>query len=229
VTAAEPDRSDPPWPREAFGALVHEIGGWLRALLAVARAPRRFAADWADGRIRPLNPLAYALNGLALSGPVTAIIVWLVGIGVDELPFWAQVLKPLFPWVYNLVLVLPMHAGLRLLGSQRRLRTTIGAFFYGAGPLHILRLFFLPLQLLQMIPSHQRDWRVIVAGSVAGLLQMVLFAIYLVACQAGAHKLKAWRAALPTVIVFLASVVGWGWFGIHFGPSGLRIVRAMIT
>jgi hypothetical protein len=229
VTAIPPDRSDPQWPREAFAALAHEIVGWLRALLAVTRAPRRFAADWADGRIRPLNPLAFALNGLAVSGPVTAFVVWLVGMGTDELPIWGHIAKWLFPWVYNLLLVLPMHAGLRLLGSRRPLRTTIGAFFYCGGPMIILRLLLLPVQLLQMMPSHERDWRVTIAASLAGLLQLALFGVYLVATQAGAHKLKPWRAALPTLIVFLASFVAWGWFGIHYGPRGLKLVRALIT
>jgi hypothetical protein len=229
VTASPPDRSDPPWPREAYLALAHELRGWVQALIAVTRAPRRFGANWADGVTRPLNPLAYALNGLALSGPVKAIIVRLVGIGTDELPLWADVVKPLIPWAYNLLMVLPIHAGLRMLGSRRRLRTTVGAHFYSGGPLHILNLLLLPVTLLQMTPTYGRDLRVIVAGSLAGLLQMVAFGIYVVATQAGAHKLKTWRAAVPVLTVFFASFIAWGWYGVHAGRAGLKLVRMMIT
>lgn len=218
---------DPPWTREALAVITHEILGWLRALVAVTRAPRRFVADWADGRTRPLNPLAFALNGLTIAGPVTALIVHLVALPDDQLPFWVHVVKPLVPWAYNVLWLLPVHVGLRLVGGTRRLRTTIGAAFYAGGPMHIIRLFVLPVQLMQMQHPHDVLWSLL--SGVVALVQMTLLCIYLSAAMAGAHKLRTWRAALVVTGLFLASVVAWGYFGVKMGKSGMRVVRMFIT
>src|SRR5437879_3896310 len=185
---------DPPWVRDAFAAVAHEIMGWLRALVAVTRAPRRFVADWADGKTHPLNPVAFALNGLTVAGPVTALIVHLVKFPDDQLPFWAQVLKPLVPWTYNILSLLPVHADLRLVGGKRKLRTTIGASFYAGGPMHIFRLFLLPFQLMQML--HPSDARLSLIMTLLSLVLFVMFCVYVSSAMAGAHKLPMWRAAL---------------------------------
>lgn len=222
--ASEPD---PPWVREAFGAIAHEVVAWLRALAAVTVAPRRFVAAWSDGELRPLNPLAFSLNTLAVAGPVVAILVRLLGIEDDVLPLWAQLLKPLFPWIYNLVWLVPVHYGLRALGGQRRLSTTVGASFYANGPVHIARLFAAPLQLRQL--AHPHNFRLAVEAALGGLAIMILFCIYLTAAMAGAHKLPRWRAAIVVVAVFAVSAVLWAWFGIVTKDAGLRVVRALIT
>ncbi|MGZ3440197.1 MAG: hypothetical protein ACXVDD_11810 [Polyangia bacterium] len=222
--AGEPE---PQWPKEALGAIVHEIVGWLRALWAVARTPRRFVADWAEGRTRPLNPLAYSLNGLAVAGPITAIIVHLLHIDDDALPLWAQLLKPVFPWAYNLIWLVPVHYGLRLFGSTRKLRTSVGASFYAGGPVHLARLLVVPLQLDQM--AHPHDFRLAIYSGIGGLVTMILFCFYMTATMAGAHRLRAGRTALVVIVVFVISASFWGWFGIHSGRAGLRVIRALIT
>jgi hypothetical protein len=222
--ASEPE---PQWVREAFGAIAHEILGWLRALYAVARTPRRFVADWAEGRTRPLNPFAFTLNGLAVAGPLTAIIVHLMHIEDDVLPVWAQLLKPLFPWAYNLVWLLPVHYALRLFGSTRQLRTTIGASFYAGGPVHLARLFVVPLQLNQM--AHPHDFHLAIVSGIGGLVTMFLFCFYMTATMSGAHRLRAGRVALVVIVVFVISAGFWSWFSIHSGRAGLRVIRALIT
>lgn len=186
--AGEPD---PQWPREAVGSIAHEIVGWLRALVAVTRAPRRFVADWADGTTRPLNPLAFALNGLALTGPVTALVVLLLKMPDDQLPLWVQLVRPAIPWAYGIVFMLPIHALLRLLGGRRKLRTTIGASFYAGGPITIVRLLFLPVPLSAMMPAHTRDLSLALASGIVGIVEFVFFVYFMSAALAGAHKLRA--------------------------------------
>jgi hypothetical protein len=222
--ASEPD---PPWMREAAGAIAHELLGWLRALVAVTRAPRRFCAEWAAGEIRPLNPLAYSLNTLAVVVPAAALVTHLIGIEDDVLPLWAQLLKPLFPWVYDLLWLLPVHFALRALGGTRRLGTTVGASFYASGPLHFVRVFYVPLQLWQM--AHPTDLRFALMSAVSGLVVMVLFCSYSTAALAGAHQMPRWRAAVVVVVFFVVSAALWAWLGIRTGHAGMRVVRAMIT
>jgi hypothetical protein len=222
--ASEPD---PPWPREAAGAIAHEVLGWLRALGAVLATPRRFAAAWASGEIRPLNPLAYSLNTLAIAGPATALLVHVAGVEDDVLPLWAQLLKPLLPWVYNLLWLLPVHFGLRALGGTRRLRTTVGASFYAGGPIHLLRIFTVPLQLQQLLHPHDRHAAIV--SALCGLVMFLLFTIYSTAVMAGAQRVSTWRAALVVVIVFLVSVFFWAELRMRAGQAGLHLIRAMIT
>ncbi|MCU1281841.1 MAG: hypothetical protein JWM53_5387 [bacterium] len=224
--AGEPD---PQWFREAVGAIAHEIFAWLRALAAVTRAPRRFVADWADGRTRPLNPLAFALNGLALAGPVTAIAVHVIDIGDDDFPLWLLLVKPAIPWLYNLLFLVPVHLLLRLFGARRKLRTTFGAAFYAGGPIVIVRLLFLPLHLLAVTPRYFADVRVALATGVVGIIEFGVFLYFMTAALAGAHKLRGWRAFVSIALPFLVSIVVWGWFGIHAHKASMRWVRAMIT
>ena len=218
---------DPPWLREAAGAIAHELLGWLRALAAVTRSPRRFCAEWAAGESHPLNPLAFALNTLALAGPAAALLAHLIGIEDDVLPLWVQILKPAFPWLYNLVWLVPVHFGLRALGGTRRLGTTVGAAFYAGGPLQIARIFYVPLQLSAM--AHPGDLRVALTLLLSGFVMMALFCGYTSAALAGAHRMKAWRAAVVVVVVFVISAIVWAWIGIHSGNAGMRVIRAIIT
>jgi hypothetical protein len=218
---------DPPWPRQAAGAIAHEILGWLRALGAVLSRPRAFAAAWAAGESQPLNPLAYSLNTLAIAGPVTALLVHLAGVEDDVLPLWAQLCKPLLPWIYNLVWLTPMHFGLRLVGGRRRLRTTIGASFYAGGAIHLLRVFTAPLSLLQL--AHPHDLRLALTSAAGGLVMFVVYAIYTTAVMAGAHQLPRWRAAIVVVVMFVVSVAFWFFIRARAGAAGLHLIRAMIT
>lgn len=222
--ASEPD---PPWPREAAGAIAHEFVGWLRAFGGVVVAPRRFAAAWAAGESRPLNPLAYSLNTLAFAGPATALLVHLAGVEDDVLPLWAQLVKPLLPWIYNLVWLLPVHFVLRALGGKRRLRTTVGASFYAGGPIHLLRIFTVPIQLQQLL--HPHDKHLAIASALCGIVMFVIYAIYTTAVLAGAQRVATWRAAVVVVGFFVASVVFWAELKLRAGQAGLHIIRAMIT
>ena len=222
--ASEPD---PPWLREAVGAFVHELLGWLRALVAVTRAPRRFCAAWAAGETRPLNPLAYSLNTLAFAGPAMALLVHLAGVEDDVLPLWAQLLKPILPWIYNLIWILPVHFGLRGLGGTRRLRTTIGAWFYVAGPIHILRIFTAPLQLQQLL--HPHDLRLAMISALCAVVMFLFYGIYMSTAMAGTHRIRTWRAALVVVFFFVASVFFWAELRMRAGQAGMHVIRAMIT
>jgi hypothetical protein len=161
------------------------------------------------------------------AGPITAIIVYLLHVEDDALPLWAQLLKPVFPWAYNLIWLVPVHYGLRLFGSTRKLRTTVGASFYAGGPLHLARLLVVPLQLDQM--AHPHDFRLALASGIGGLVIMLLFCFYMTATMAGAHRLRTGRTALVVIVVFVISAIFWGWFGIRTGRAGLRVIRALIT
>jgi hypothetical protein len=120
-----------------------------------------------------------------------------------------------------------VHLGLRAMGGERRLRTTVGASFYAGGPLHIVRIFLVPVQLRQI--AHPHDHRAALASLVGGFVVMLIFCGYGTAVMAGAHRISRLRAGAVVVFVFLVSVVLWGWFGLHAGLAGLRVVRALIT
>ena len=222
--AGEPD---PPWVHEAASAFGHEIVGWLRAFGGVVRAPRRFVAAWAAGQSAPLNPLLYSLNMLAFAGPATALLVHLAGVEDDVLPLWAQLLKPLLPWVYNLLWLTPLHFVLRALGGTRRLRTTIGAAFYAAGPIHFVRIFTAPTSLMQM--AHPHDLRLALLSGGIGLAMFVVYTIYSTAAMAGAQRLPLWRAAIAVVGMFLVSVAIMTLIRARAGAAGLHLIRALIT
>src|SRR5690348_9911768 len=124
---SERDRN---WPAEAATAAAHEWKAYAQAVAAVARAPERFAREWADGARDALNPVYYLLNSAVLYIPW--VILWrrIAGKADDALPLWAQALQQFSVFFVSLSWVLPGHLALRLLGGRRPLRTTFALFTY---------------------------------------------------------------------------------------------------
>jgi hypothetical protein len=210
---------DPHWPREAVGAILHELRGYARAAWAMARAPARFSAGWARGEVRALNPLACILNALAISGPWRALWVRLLHIDVVA-PLWVDVAKPLLPAVGLTFLGGGAHLILRLFGRVRPLRTTLGITLYvNAGPMTALGFVSRPLAEAALVG------RVSAFGQLASVVALVVFAVYLVVGLAAAHGVRR-RRVVVAVIVIIAS-----WMAVWIAITRLMpgLVKAMLT
>jgi hypothetical protein len=172
-----------------------------------------------------LNPLAFALNNLALAGAARAAIARLVGFASDSFPLWVEIARPLVPWVFGLIWQLPLHAGLRLGGSRRRLRTTIGASFYAGGPIGIVTLLALPLHLRAMSSTSPP---LLLANAAGGLITLVLSLAFLTATHAGAHGLSRRRALLPVLFITLGAAACGAWMGMHSPPWAHKMLSVLL-
>jgi hypothetical protein len=216
----EPDRQ---WPREATRAFAHEWAAFFATVWRVTRAPRQFAADWADGKVEALNPIFYTLNAVAVQAPW--VILWnrLAHRPEAELPLWSQALGTLSEFLYALVWTLPLHGVLRLCGGRRPLRSTYAISLYVvAGPVTFLMLpfysvlAFVPPRLQAATPTPTPSLLLLLLASALIALGVVAtWVVYASVAMAGLMRMRARWVAAAVSLITVASFWLTGWLGRH--------------
>src|SRR5207245_10400764 len=115
---------EPNWIADGARQVRDEIALFLVTLRDFTLRPGRFAAEWADGSRRALNPIAFLLNSLAVVFPYSLIWKHVLGRTTAEAPFWLDLVKPLVYVATNLLVATLCHAFLRLGGRIRRVRSS---------------------------------------------------------------------------------------------------------
>jgi hypothetical protein len=206
---------DPHWLRDAlalpFVAKIRTIG---RAVWFLLRAPRAFGEAWYRGERDIPNPLVAmtaAVSILTVLGQETRRLV-----NKDEPPhsLFSSFLETLGPYAVYIAIGIVAHGVLRLLGSRRKLRTTVGVTLLtgaGAGTLLALgialpaivavRLLGMPSTLSNGLPN---------AGQAVLIVLFTLMYFYFLAAfelaLAGAHGLPRWKGIVAgTVAVFVVA------------------------
>jgi hypothetical protein len=152
--AAPVAAAEPTWVKDTVGHIVSEIRLYLQTAVAFALRPRASAADWASGRLKTLNPLAYLLNSMVLVGPWRAL--WQNILGMPNLPLWRDVLGAAAPFIFVVVSGSLVHLFFRAFGSKRRLTSTWAVSIYATGGLPtIITLLCEPLNLRLQALSDQ--------------------------------------------------------------------------
>jgi hypothetical protein len=205
---------DPPWLRDAARAVGRELAAFAATLWAIVSSPARFADDWAAGRRRALNPLAFMLNALAVIGPWRALWARLVDPNPPTTPLWFEAAKPILPVVMNVTVTALFHLLLRPLGARRPLRSSLAmALYVSGGPLAILNFLVAPLVLYGYL--HRDNPAIAAPMALANLALLVFFFVYLVVMQASLHRVARWRAAVAALLAWTAFGVGSVWVSEH--------------
>jgi hypothetical protein len=237
---------DPHWLRDALAIpFIEKIRSMGRALAFFVRRPRAFGEAWFRGDKTIPNPLV----AMATSVPIVTLIsqesarhlkfetaprTLLAGLG-----------ETLDPYVVYIGAGLVAHAGLRLLGSRRNLRTTVGiSLLSGAGTGAVFApSFAIPVLALAKIygsvdvanTSAPDALKLALLGGIFGGYLYFLFLFQF--ALAGAHGLPRWKAVIAGMIAVAAMAFACGWadnttwvpaaaksFGPHpsayFGPKG---------
>jgi hypothetical protein len=205
---------DPPWMRDAARAVGHELAAFATTVWAILSSPARFADDWAAGRRRALNPLAFLLNALAVVGPWRALWARLVDPNPPTTPLWFELCKPLLPVVVNLSVTMLFHALLRPLGARRPLRSSMAiALYVSGGPLAIVNFLAAPLVLYGYI--HRDRPLVAIATALVNLGMLACFLVYLVVMQSSLHKVARWRATVAALLAWTTFGALSAWVSLH--------------
>ena len=193
---------DPPWLRDAVRAVGRELAAFGTTLWAIVASPARFADDWAAGRRRALNPLAFLLNALAVLGPWRALCARVIDPNPPTTPLWFELGKPIFPVVINISVTALFHLLLKPLGGRRPLRSSLAmAMYVSGGPLSILNFLVSPLVLYGFI--HHYHGAVAMASAVANLTLLGVFFFYLIVTESSLHRLPRWRVTIAVVIAWI--------------------------
>jgi len=194
---------DPPWLRDAIRAVGHELAAFLTTLWAILSAPARFADDWASGRRRALNPLAFLFNAVAVLGPWRAFWARLLDPNPPTTPLWFELSKPLYPVVINVSVTALLHLLLRPLGARRPLRSSLAIGMYvSGGPMSLFNFLLGPVMLYGFI--HKDNVTVALTTSFANLGLLVIFIVYSILAQAGLHRLPRWRVTIAVLLAWIA-------------------------
>jgi hypothetical protein len=211
--AAMTSEPDPPWLRDAARAVGHEVAGYFATALTIARAPSQFAANWGEGRVRALNPLAFMLNALAVLGPWRALWARLLDPNPPTTPLWFEMAKPVLPVVINVSVTALFHALVRAMGSSRPLRSSLAlALYTTGGPLALVNFLAAPVMLagyLHHTPLVFALWMV------ANLVALAVFFVYLVAMETALHRLGRWRVTLAALVSWTCWAVLSAWLNFH--------------
>jgi hypothetical protein len=208
VTPGAPEavQADPAWPTEAWRAFANEQRLYLSTAVAFTRDPRRFGAEWADGRLRALNPIGFALTGLGITGAWQVAVVRLLDAAPPNAPLWTELIKPAVPFLFPAVMSVLVHLIAKLLGSRRPLRSTVGIALFASGPMTGAMVIFAPLVALGVKHPGSVAWGL---ATMCGSFSMAMMYVVLTArALAGLHDIKARWAALALLVVYAALIGG---------------------
>jgi hypothetical protein len=242
LEAPQPEE-DPHWLRDALAMpLVVKARAMGSALWLFERKPRVFGEAWFRGNEKLPNPVVAMAASVSI---LTILRQELHRFGKrDEAPhtLLTSLGETLGPYLMYVGLGLLAHAALRVFGSKRKLRTTIGVcLLAGAGPGLVLALG-MTLAGVWMVTLYGAgnafDPKVpAFAGRVIACFVLGLYAHFLLVFQlalAGAHGLPRWKGlgAGMVAVVAIAFLCGWienaSWWskaGIVLGPHAYLRLR----
>lgn len=221
----------PDWVRDALAQFAGEVKLFARTALAVTLHPGRFAAEWAAGERRALNPLGFLATAFAVLGPTFAAVTTLIG-KQERSSLWLDALGALAPFVYYFLFGALQHGCLRALGSRRRLRESCAmALYAGGGPGLLAQLMVIVLVLVMHFRFGVTDTlelprAVRLLFTIFALAPFLLFYVTLGVALAGLHRARVWKIAAANffalaVCAFLFALLDPpGHYGLHLvlGP-----------
>jgi hypothetical protein len=196
------------WVLDAWRSTRDELVFFARTARTFALGPASFSRDWVNGAIRPMNPLGYLSFCLLCQAPVQIALLWRMRAELERETQLLHVssesfdlLRAAAPYVLPLLLCLLLHPFLRLLGSTRRLATTLGIMLYTEGPAVVFEYLAAPARYWAfghpVALAHRLD------NYCAGVAGLPFFA-YLVIGMSAAHGLRAWRSATALALAFVS-------------------------
>ena len=235
LEAPQPEE-DPHWLRDALAMpFVVKARAMGSALWLFGRAPRRFGEAWFRGTENVPNPV------VAMAASVSILTILRQEMHrADKSDATTHTLlstlgETLGPYLMYVGLGLVAHAVLRVFGSKRKLRTSVGvSLLAGAGP-GLVFAIGMTSSGLWMIARYGTgnaldDQVPALAGRAIAAFILALYAWFLLVFQlalAGAHGLPRWKGLAAGMVAVVAMAFSCGWLeqaawwskaGIVLGP-----------
>ena len=182
------ESAEPRWVRNALLAWWTEIRSLLVTMWTFVSSPRRFGSEWADGKLDAMNPLGVVLASATVLLPADYGLQQLLGWDHRaNVGFWIEIGRASRPYLFSALTGVVIHAAMRLVGSQRRLSTTIGLLLYAT----VLSWLFWCLGLVVCYLTG--------AGDMIPNLGSLISLGWAAAALAGAQRVRLWWCA-PVVL-----------------------------
>ncbi len=200
----------PDWIRESWRAFVADAAAYVRTSIAIVRRPRNFAAAWAAGRERALNPLAFLATSAALLGAAQVLVGYEGGGNL-----LSAVLGLVAPYAHFAWLGVLAHAALRALGSRQPLRASLAASLYvGGAPALVFTVAFYVLSGVLVTATHTQMFDTAsaalpraahIAVAISVYVGFAVVMTYLGAALVGAHDVPPWKGLVAIVVALAVS------------------------
>lgn len=188
---------EPSWAGDAARLWLDETRLFWATAIAFVRHPHRFGEEWTAGRARAMNPLGF----LAVCWPILLPIDYGLQrlLGWDRRPdvnFAVDMARAARPYLFLIPTVLMLHVIFRVLGSQRRLLTTLGLLLYWMSLFTFV--WVLGVAVCFVIPADSRLPQYISLTSVVwGALAL-----------SGAHRVRWWWCLLLLLVTTALALTG---------------------
>jgi Yip1 domain len=199
---------DPQWIRDAARAIRHEVGSFLATLWLITTSPARFTAEWSSGQRTALNPFAFMLNAIAVTGPWHVLWNRILDPSQPTVPVWFELgVLPVFPIVTKVMIAAAIHGAVRLFGGRRPLRSSMAiAIYVSSGPVAMLSFVITPLEVYAR--TYPPDSLVSLGYTmVVSLTILPVYLIYLASAEAALHRLSRKRVVLAVLLAITVSSV----------------------
>jgi len=177
--------NEPRWVHNALVAWWTEIRSLLVTMWRFISAPRRFGAEWADGKLAAMNPIAVVLGSATVLLPadygLQRLLGWDRRANVDV---WIELARASRPYLFAALTAVVVHIVLRLVGSRRSLTTTVGLMFYAG-------VFSWLAWCLGLVACYVTG----VGSVIPNLASAATTLIWATLALVGAHRVRSWWCA----------------------------------
>jgi hypothetical protein len=226
-----PAADSPAWIRDAVERAWEELRLYVATAVFFTLRPGRFALEWVEGRRLALNPLAMLATAAGMLGTSTNLLGRLLGGSGGHSTLLRDVIAAVAPFVHYALLGALCHAVLRLFGSQRPLRDSLGlALFAGGGPaVGTVLLTYLVGAALWLANGRPEivagimgalPRRAAIALSVLALGGFIAFFISFLVAMTAVHRVRPWKALLALLAAMAIAALIFGTLDSQagFGP-----------
>lgn len=197
------------WLADGFHHLGEQFALLFRTAARFTRHPRQFSIDWAEGRFRAFNPLAFFATAAGVTGTLGVLVERATaGEGTRAMSTtMGFVLQEVEPYASYFLLGLLCHLCLvPLVGRGRRpWHTTLGiSLFAGGGPAAAADVLGFGLQVALRVSRDEAGALTsaavdsLAAGSI--LLANGVFLVAFAAGLAGVHRVRLWRILVALLV-----------------------------
>jgi hypothetical protein len=122
---------DPRWISDGLHLWLDELRLFASTAWGLLRSPARFTAEWARGERKAMNPFGFLAATWSILFPVDYGLQRLMGWDTRaNVSFWVEIARSLRPYLFVLPATLIAHVVFRLIGSRRRISSTLAVFLY---------------------------------------------------------------------------------------------------
>ena len=128
---------EPRWVLELWSQLTRKVGPFASTAVGFVFRPKDFVTRWSSGESPAMNPFWFAASAAAVVATLQSALLQVLG-AKEHAGLVESALKTLAPYAYYVEIGVAAHLVLYLLGSRRRLGSSVAMALYAGGTMATL-------------------------------------------------------------------------------------------